>query len=528
MRNFEIILGLLFCATLVAPLARRLDVPLAIAQVVCGLVLSVLPFVPAVEFDPDLVFVLLVPPLLYRAAASNSLRDIRRQAEPILLLAVGLVLLTTATVALVAHAVVPGLPWAAAFVLGAVVSPPDADVTTSIARRLGLPARLVTILEGETLLNDATSFTTYRLAVRAVMVGTFSLLVAAGTFLTLVLGGIGIGLAVGWIAGQIRRRLGDSIGDSVVSILTPFASYLIAERVGGSGVLAVACTGFLVSRFLPRVVAVPSRVRAVSLWETLGFVIAGFIFLLLGLQLGHAAGAFWRDHSLLRITALVTATVIATRFAWILPATWLDALRRRHRPEVRGRRTWRGLAILSWAGLRGGDTLVMVLALPVATAAAAPFPYRSMIATVALGVILATIVLQGLTLRPLIRVLGIPRDMMVDAEERQARLEAERAALAQLAVVVERDRLPDTVRSYIDATIRQRTRLDIDDIDHVAGHDGLSEPDIIRRTDQEVRDAARQAVIRLRDDEVIGDAALTRVLGDLDLDDLRVAPAGAI
>lgn len=530
MRDFEIILGLLFCAALVAPLAQRYDVPLAIAQVVCGLLLSALPFVPQVAFDPELVFVLLVPPLLYRAAASNSVRDIRRQAEPILLLAVGLVLVTTAAVAAVAHLAVPGLSWAAAFLLGAVVAPPDADVTTSIARRLGLPARLVTILEGETLLNDATAFMTYRLAMRAVVVGSFSMLLASGTFVILVVGGVVTGLGMGWLAGQLRRRLDDSIADSAISLLTPFASYLTAERVGGSGVLAVVCTGFYVSRFFPRTVSVPSRVRAGSVWETVTFIIGGFIFLLLGLQLGHVAPAFWRgnDRSLLRTTALITATVIGTRFLWIFPATWLSAVRTRGRRELQVPRTWRELAVLSWAGLRGGDTLVMVLALPAVTATAAPFPNRSMITTVALGVVLGTIVIQGLTLRPLIRFLGIPRDTVVDSEERRARLEAERAALARLAVVVERDRLPDAVRSYIDASIRQRTKLDIDRIDHARGHDGRTEADVVRGADQEVRDAARAAILRLRDDEVIGDAALTRVLADLDLEDLRSGETGAI
>jgi Na+/H+ antiporter len=525
MHDFEIVLGILLCATLVAPLARRLDVPLAIAQVVCGLVLSALPFVPDVAFSPDLVFGLLVPPLLYRASATNSLRDIRRQAEPILLLAVGLVLITVAAVAVVVHLASPGLPWAAAFVLGAVVAPPDADVTTSIARRLGLPARLVTILEGETLLNDATAFMSYRMAVSAVVVGTFSLFQAARTFAVLVVVGVAVGLGIGWLASWVRQHIADPIAESVLSLLTPFASYLVTERVGGSGVLAVVITGFCVSRFLPRTVSVPARVQANFLWRTVAFLVAGFIFLLIGLRLGHVAPAFWNDRSLLRITALVTATAIVTRFSWVFPVTWLRTLL-----EPGGRlpgapRTWRGRIILSWAGLRGGDTLVMVLALPAVTAAGAPFPGLTMITTVAFGVIIGTIVIQGLTLRPLIRLLGVPRDVAVDAEERQARLEAERASLARLTELVERDRLPEAIRSYLDVLVRQRTRLDLDDIDHVQGHDGRSEADVLRRAEQEVRDAARQAVVRLRDDEVIGDAAMTRVLSDLDLDDLRLGEA---
>lgn len=529
MRDFEIILGLLLAATLVVPLARRSDVPLAIAQVVCGLALSAVPFMREVMFDPELVFALLVPPLLYRAAATSSLRDTRRQAQPILLLAVALVLITTVAVGTVVHLTMPRLPWASALLLGAVVAPPDADVTTSIARRLGLPIRLVTILEGETLLNDATAFMTYRMAVRAVVIGTFSFAQAARTFALLAVGGVVAGLAVGWLAAHLRRRLHDSIAEGAVSLLTPFASYLTAERLGASGVLAVVSTGFCVSRFLPRTVSAPARVRANLLWETVVFMIGGFIFLLIGLELGHVAPAFWRgdDPSLLRITALVTATIVGTRFLWIFPTAWLPMLWRRGGRDPAARRPWSGLAILSWAGLRGGDTLVMVLALPTVTASGAPFPGREMIVTVAFGVILATIVTQGLTLRPLIRLLRIPRDAVVDAEERRGRLEAERAALARLAALVEHDRLPEAIRSYIEASLKQRTRLDLDDIDHVLGHDGLTEADIIRRAGQEVRDAARHAVLRLRDEEVIGDAAMSRVLADLDLEDLRSAEAGA-
>jgi Na+/H+ antiporter len=528
MRDFEIVLGLLFAATLVAPLARRLDVPVAIAQVVCGVLLSTLPFTPVVAFDPELVFALLVPPLLYRASATSSLRDTRRQAEPILLLAVALVLLTMVVVAAVAHAAMPQLPWSAALVLGAVVSPPDADVTTSIARRLGLPARLVTILEGETLFNDATAFMSYRMAVRAVVVGTFSLAAAAGTFVLLAGGGIAVGLAVGWLVAQLRRRLLDSIAEASISLITPFASYLIAESLGTSGVLAVVCTGFCVSRFLPRTVSAPARVRANLIWETVPFMIGGLIFLLIGLQLGHLAPAFWQSGgpTLLRLTALVTAAVIGTRFLWIFPSATLPMLWRRRRREPEEPRSWQALAVLSWAGLRGGDTLVMVLALPLVTAAGAPFPGRQVIVTVAFGVILATIVIQGLSLRPLIRLLSIPRDSFVDSEERRGRLEAERAALARIAELAERERLPNEIRVYLEESVRQHTRLDLDDIDHARGHDGRTRADVVRRAGQEARDAAREAVLRLRDDEVIGDAAMNRVVADLDLEDLRSAEAG--
>ena len=224
MREFEIILGLVFAATLLQPIARRFDVPLAIAQVFGGILLSTLPFVPAAPIDPELTFLLFVPPLLYRAASTSSLRDTRKNARPIFLLAVALVLVTIAAVAAVAHALAPRIPWVAAFVLGAIVAPSDADVTTQIVRRLGLPARLVTILEGETLLNDTTAFVSYRMAVRAAALGSFSLAWAAGAFVLISVGGLAVGLAVGWLVRKLRPFVNDSVAVSTLSLLTPFAA----------------------------------------------------------------------------------------------------------------------------------------------------------------------------------------------------------------------------------------------------------------------------------------------------------------
>jgi monovalent cation/hydrogen antiporter len=523
MREFEIILGLLCLAALVQPVARRLDIPLAIAQVVCGLALSALPFVPRVEFDPELTFTLFVPPLLYWAASTSSLRDVRRNARPILLLAVALVLVTIAAVAVVAHAIAPELPWASAFVLGAIVSPPDADVTTSIARRLGLPARLVTVLEGETLLNDTTAFVTYRMAVRAAVAGTFSLPHAALQFVAISAGGVGVGLAVGWLVAQLVRRLGDSIVENMLALVTPFASYLLAERLGASGVLAVVTTGLYVSRIAPRVLSARTRLRVRLTWEVVTFALGGLVFTLIGLQLGRLAPLFWQgaDLSLLRVAALVSATVIGARILWVFPAAYLPRLAS---PRLRARDpipSWRVLAVLGWAGLRGGDTLVTALAVPYRTAGGTPFPGRETVVAVAFGVILATLLLQGLTLRPIIKWLELPRDDTVATEERRARLAAARAAMKRLGELADRKKLSRGVVAYMKAALRLRTKLDLDDIDHAGGHDGQTDEDVVRHAEQEVRDAAREAVIRLRDGNVIGDEAMRRVQLDLDLDEVR-------
>ena len=523
MRDFEIILLLVFVATLVQPLARRLDIPLAIAQVVCGLVLSAVPFVRGVQVDPEITFTLFVPPLLFWASLTGSVRDVRRNARPILLLAVALVLITTAAAAVVAHAVAPQLSWASAFVLGAIVAPPDADVTTSIARRLGVPSRLVTVLEGETLLNDTAAFVSYRMAVRATMIGAFSLTQAALGFVAITAGGVVVGVAIGWLVGQLARRLPDSLVETTISLLTPFAAYLVAERLGASGVLAVVTSGFWLSRIVPRVITARTRVRARNVWETLTFLIGALVFTLIGVQLGRLAPTLWRSggQSVLRVTALVSATIVGVRALWVFIAAYVPRLLSRSLRERDPYPSWRTLAVVSWAGLRGGDSLVMVLAVPVSTAAGVPFPGRETVVAVGLGVVLVTLVLQGLTLRPLIKKLTLPHDDSVEAEERHARLEAARAVGRRLDELVEREHLPSDVVAQLREASRLRTRLDLDEIDHAGSHDGRNTEDVVRRIDQELRNAARRAVVGLRDDNVIGQEALRRVQNDLDLDEVR-------
>jgi len=522
-RDFEIILGLLLAAALVQPVARRFDVPVAIAQVLGGLVLSAIPVVARVQVNPELAFTIFVPPLLFFAAATGSLRDVRRNARPILLLAVALVLVTTSVVAVVAHALAPELTWASAFMLGAIVAPPDADVTTSIARRLGVPPRLVTVLEGETMLNDTAAFVSYRMAMRAAMIGTFVLANAAVQFLAIGAIGVAVGLAIGGIVYWLTNLIEDAPVEVTISLVTPFASYLLAERFGGSGVLAVVTSGFIFSRFIPRTLSARTRLRARVTWETVIFGVGGLIFTLIGVQIGRLVPVILRggDMALLRVAAVVSATVIGARMIWVFMSAYVP---RFVSPALRARDpypSWRVIAVLGWAGLRGGDTLVMVLGVPYQTSAGAPFPGRDTIVAVALGVIVVTLLVQGLTLRPLIKGLAIPRDDVVEKEERRARLAGARAALARLREVAKREHLARGVVAYLRAAIKLRTRQDLDDIVHAAGHDGQTTEDVVRRVEKELRDAARQAVVHLRDDNVIGQEALRRVQNDLDLDEVR-------
>jgi CPA1 family monovalent cation:H+ antiporter len=523
-REFEIVLGLVFAATLLQPIARRFDVPLAIAQVFGGIVLSTLPLFPTIPFDPELTFVLFVPPLLYRAASTSSLRDTRKNLRPILLLAVALVLVTIVAVAAVAHTIAPQIPWTAAFVLGAIVSPSDADVTTQIVRRLGLPARLVTILEGETLLNDTTAFVSYRMAVSAAALGSFSLGWAAWAFVAISVGGLAVGLAVGWLFRKLRPLVTDSIAVSTLSLLAPFAAYLLAEQIHASGVLAVVAAGAVASRTPLRTSSARIRVRTNVVWDTATFAIGALVFTLIGLQVGRLAPDFVRRDGLALALAVlvISAAVIGTRVLWMFPAAYIPRLAS---PRLRARDPvppWRSLVILGWAGLRGGDTLVMALAVPLQTVSGAPFPARGTIVTVAFGVILVTLMVQGFTLRPLIKLFALPRGDAEGLEERRARVEAQQAAEKKLEEIGGLGHIPANALAQMRAAIVQRTKLDLDDTEHAAGgHTGLTLEDAIRDAEQQLREASREAVARLRDQEIIGDAAFRRVISDLDLDEVR-------
>src|SRR5919197_1802668 len=299
-------------------LAGAVRVPYPIVLVLGGLVLGFVPGVPRVELQPDLVLVLFLPPLLYQAAFFSSPRDLRADARTITLLAVGLVLATMSAVAVTAHALVGGLPWAAAFALGAIVSPTDPLAAPAVARRLGVPRRLVTVLEGESLVNDATALVAYRLAVAAVVAGSFALWQAGVRFLVGAAGGVAIGLAVGWLIAEARRRIEDPVVEIVLSVVTGYAAYLPADRLGASGVLAAVTAGLYVGWRAPQLASPSTRLLGFSFWEVLVYLLNAILFILVGLQLHPIlSGVGGRSAALLLgSAALVSAVVIAARLVW--------------------------------------------------------------------------------------------------------------------------------------------------------------------------------------------------------------------
>ena len=486
-----------------------------------GLALGFVPGLPPVELNPDLVFLFLLPPLIYPAAVFTSWRDLRANLNPILLLAIGLVLLTTAFVAVVAHALT-GLPWPAAFVLGAIISPTDAVAATAITSRLRVPRRIVTVLDDESLLNDATALVAYRFAIAAMMSGTFSLSEAIGRFFLVALGGTCIGLAIGWLAAHIQRRLDDPPIQMTISLLTPFAAYIPAERLHVSGVLAVVAAGLFLGWRGPQILTARTRLNIYVFWEMMVFLLNGLVFVLIGLQLPRILHTL-SGHSLKQLVwhgALISFAAIVVRIAWVFTSTNMlrlmsATLRRRDSYPA-----WQNAAIVAWTGMRGVVSLAAALAVPLTLSDGSPFPGRDYILFITFCVILATLVLQGLSLPALIHRLGVVDDGLANVEERTARLKANEAALAYLAEVDSHFSLElvERLRAEYNDRIRQ-----LEVCESVGGDcsDGLMAPSY-QRLQQDALDVERRTIIRLRDEFVINDEVLRRIQVDLDHAEARL------
>src|ERR1043165_3259458 len=375
----EIFVGLLLAVAVLALVARKLTIPYPILVVIGGLLLGLIPKLPKVRLDPELVFLFVLPPLLFPAALFTSWRDFRANLRPISLLAIGLVLFTTVAVAYLAHYFM-GLPLPAGFVLGAIISPPDAIAATAIAERLSVPRRIVTILEGESLVNDATALVAFRFAVAAVVTGSFSLAHAAGQFVIVAVGGILIGLAVGWLTAWIQKPIDDPPVEITISLLTPFAAYLPAEQLGVSGVLAVVTTGLYHGWRLPEITTSRTRLQAGPVWEMIEFLLNGFIFLLIGLQLPevlrHLTGR--SIPHLVWYAAVISLAVILIRMLWVFPATYLPRWLFKGLRERDPYPDWRHVAVVAWTGMRGVVSLAAALALPLTLANGSPVPRRAL------------------------------------------------------------------------------------------------------------------------------------------------------
>jgi Na+/H+ antiporter len=518
MHESELLLLMLMVAVgALSVLAGLVRVPYPILLVLGGLVLGFVPGVPRAELPPELVLLLFLPPLLYQAAFFSSPRDLRADARAITLLAVGLVLATMGAVAVVAHDLV-GLPWAAGFALGAIVSPTDPLAATAIARRLGVPRRLVTLLEGESLVNDATALVAYRIAVAAAVGGSFVAWEAGLRFLAGVAGGVAIGLLVGWLVAEVRRRLDDPPVEIVVSVVTGYAAYLPAERLGVSAVVAAVTAGLYVGWRAPELASPGTRLLGFSFWEVLVYLLNAILFILVGLQL-HPILSELSDSSVVTLVgqgALVSAVVIAVRLGWEFTVPYLVRMLDR-RPSQRARRSGpRERLVVGWSGMRGAVSLAAALALP------EDFPQRNLIIFVTFAVMLATLVLQGLSLPWLIRALALHRDDSEAQEELRGRLRATDAALARLEELTDEEwTREDTVERLRGLYQFRRRRLKAR-----AGYladDGSQDRSLAyQRLVRELLEAQRREIVLLRNQGEISNEVMHRIERELDLEDSRL------
>ena len=528
MAQFETLLVLLLAVAAIALVARRVETPYPILLVLGGLLLAFVPRLQKIELKPELVFVLFLPPLLYPAALFTSWRDFRENLREIALLATGLVLFTMVVTAWLAHHFI-GIPLAAAFVLGAIVSPPDAVAALAITERLRVPRRIITILDGEGLVNDATSLVAYRFAVSAVVTGAFSMASATLRFFIAALGGIVMGLAIGWIEGNIQRRLDDPPIQIIFSLLTPFAAYLLAESLGVSGVLAVVTAGLFLGWRLPEIINARMRLQAGPVWEIVQFILNGLVFILIGVQLPDVVRAL-SGQSPLRLAgqaALISAAVIVVRIIWVFAGSYLPRGCSRKVRSSEPCPSWKHLAIIGWSGMRGVDSLAAALAIPLIVQNGAPFPARNLILFLTYGVILATLVFQGLTLPALIRRLGVKDDRANDKEEQNARLRANQAALARLDQLAAEHPVRGEPVERLRAEYRDRIRqLEMRDRDGAENETGLF-PAEFAQFAQEALEVERGVILQLRNQGVINDEVLRSVQRDIDLAEARLGHPGS-
>ncbi|MEO8584948.1 MAG: cation:proton antiporter, partial [Acidobacteriota bacterium] len=369
MQTVETILTLLGLTTLLAFLAHKAKVPYPIFLVIGGMGVAFVPGLPAVSLDPQLVFLFFLPPILYAAGYFTSWRDFRVNLPSITLLAVGLVVATTAAVAAVVVALVPGVPWPAALVLGAIVSPPDAVAATAIAQRVRLPRRIVTVLEGESLVNDATGLVLLKFASAAIVTGHLAVLPGIAEFAVMVVGGVAVGLALGWLFGQAQRYLDDEILMTTASLLVSFVTYIVAERVHVSGVLATVTAGVVQGRYVPRILSSRARIESTAVWQTFIFILNALVFVLIGLQLPVVLKTLdWPWPVVVDGIFATFGTMVLVRLAWMFPGAYLP---RFLFPKYRARSpypSWQALVVVGWAGMRGVVSLAAALSLPLVLA----------------------------------------------------------------------------------------------------------------------------------------------------------------
>ncbi|MFF4538629.1 Na+/H+ antiporter [Streptomyces aureus] len=528
MDQLALLFVLLLGAVVSVPVGERWGLPSPVLMTLLGMVLAVLDFVPNVDIPPELILPALLPPLLYAAVRRTSWRQFAANRRPIFLLAVALVFVTTLAVAGVASSIVPGLPLAAAFALGALVAPPDPVAATAVAGQLGLPRRLVSILEGEGLFNDVTAIVLYHVAIAAAVSGTFSPWRAGLDFVLSAVVALVVGVALGWAANRLMTLVGDASLQVGLTLLVPYVSYVLAEELHGSGVLAVLVTALFLAEYATDADDVMTRLAGATVWEVVDTLVTGVAFGLIGLELHNAirtASGRWGE--MLGWAATIVVVVVLVRLAWLLPATWLTKrlhAKRDYDEEIPT--SWRETVVMWWAGMRGVASVALALAIPLEMDDGSPFPDRDEIVFIAFGVIMATLVLQGLTLPWLVKKLGVRADEDVEkAFEKELAVRAAKAARRRLREIEEVEELPEEVSEQLlrrAFEIGVRISPDMGDEERREAHvQRVRRMKRMRRIQGEMLSAARHEVLSARSEPGADPEIVDRVLRHLDVRSLR-------
>jgi len=526
------LVALVAASTAVAGAARRTPVPAPLLLVAVGLIASYLPGVPEYTLDPDIVLPLLLPPLLYTAAIDSSYLDLRANIRPVALLSVGYVLFATVAVGWLAYLLVPDLPLTAALVLGAVIAPPDAVTAAAIARRVGLPGRVTTILQGESLVNDATAITAYKVALAAAVGEGMSWGAGIGEFLLAALGGVVVGLALMVPLHWLRTHLKEALLQNTLSLLIPFVAYAAAERVHASGVLAVVVVALYLGHRAWQV-DFATRLQETAVWKMVAFVLEAAVFALIGLQLPvvlkglgarAVADALW-------YAVIVFVVVVVVRFLWVFPATYLPRwLSKRIREREPGT-DWTAPLIVGWAGMRGVVSLAIAFSIPLLTTDGRAFPARNLVLFLTFTTVIGTLVVQGLSLPPLVRVLKLPgRDATaLTLAEAQAQNAASEAAAARLDELLAdpRNTLPQPLSDRLRAVLERRRNAVWERLGAANPETGESVDDTYRRLCAETLEAEREVFVRFRDERRIDDEMLRTLLRRLDLEEAAAYREGS-
>src|SRR5262245_37209176 len=521
----EATLLLLFLTAIAVPWARRTGLPTEILLVFGSLALSLLPGVPPLILEPTVVFTLFLPPILFAAAYFTSWRDFKQNRRPIFLLAFGLVLFTTTLVAVAVRFLGLGVPWPVAFLLGAIVSPPDASAATAVIRKLGVPRRLVTIIEGESLVNDATALVAYRFALVAIATGSFSLGTALFRFVLVAAGGVAIGLLVGVAGIFLVKRLKDSAAETTLTLVTSFAAYILAEHLGLSGVIATVVGGLYYGRKIPRVTSAETRIVAEASWTTVLFIINGLVFTLIGLQMPAVMAGLgsysWRQLALYGAT--VVLVVMAVRFIWVFPAAYLP---RKLFPSIARKDPlppWGIVTALGWAGMRGIVSLAAALSIPLTLPSGEPFPFRSLIIFLTYVVILVTLIAPATTLPWLIRRLGIKDGGESRRDEAVARLALVEAVLREIDSLKRAAQFPVEVLQTASRKHERRGQTLRSNLEPTAFSPLFDDAQTLRRLIRILLQVERRELSSLRLKAIIHDEVFFHLSRELDIEETRLA-----